>query len=91
MTPHQALQEAIAKAGSQTALASALSTATGEKVETGHIYYWLNTATEVPAKWAPPIERHTGVRCELLCPSVDWAVLRQQAASPDDAAQPAEA
>jgi len=88
MTPREALLKAIQTLGSQTATAAAA----GPDVETGHVYYWLNKASEVPAKHCPPIERATRliaaeqndpsliVTCEELCPSVDWAVLRMQAA-----------
>lgn len=66
------LDRAIAAMGSQVALAELLS------VKTGHIYHWRKSR-EVPAKYCPTIERATGVRCEDLCPGVDWAFLRQKA------------
>ena len=73
MTPSEALQAAIDKAGSQTALAALV----GENIKTGHIYNWLRNG--VPARHCPTIERETGVRCEDLCPGTDWAVLRASA------------
>lgn len=76
MTPKEALERAIELLKTQTALAASI----GGTVKTGHIYYWLN-AGEVPAEHCPSIERATGgqVRCEELCPGVDWAYLREQA------------
>lgn len=46
---------------------------------------WCKGLREVPAERCPPIERATRdrgepVTCEELCPGVDWAVLREQAA-----------
>jgi DNA-binding transcriptional regulator YdaS (Cro superfamily) len=79
MTPREALELAILRAGTQTALAAMI----GENIKTGHIYGWLQNG--VPAKYAPTIERETGVRCEDLCPGPDWAVLR--AANPGRRAQ----
>lgn len=71
MTPKKALERAIKKAGTQTALAVLI----GGDVKTGHIYYWLKNGV-VPAEHCPAIERGTGIRCEDLCPGTDWAVLR---------------
>ena len=82
-----ALERAIEVVGTQTALASAV----GGKVQTGHVYYWLK-AGSVPAEYCPAIERATRaaaaergddsliVRCEDLRPDVSWDVLREQAA-----------
>jgi DNA-binding transcriptional regulator YdaS (Cro superfamily) len=36
----------------------------------------------VPAENCPAIERETGVRCERLCPTTPWEVLRLQCADP---------
>src|SRR5574343_160264 len=94
-TPKDALERAINAVGTQTALASAI----GGSVKTGHVYYWLNSG-RVPAEHCPAIERATRaaaaatadprlvVTCEELCPSVDWAVLREQVA-PDTKAEAA--
>jgi DNA-binding transcriptional regulator YdaS (Cro superfamily) len=83
-TPKTALERAISALGSQTALASAI----GGSVKTGHIYYWMKAG--VPAEHCPAIERETrrvaaergdpllSVTCEELCPSVPWDVLREQ-------------
>jgi DNA-binding transcriptional regulator YdaS (Cro superfamily) len=59
-----ALEEAIAKAGSQSALAKVI----GEDVKTGHIYYWLKQGI-VPDRHCVVIEQHTGVSRTRLCPS----------------------
>lgn len=79
MTPQDALRKAIDVLGTQRAVAEAA----GEDVETGHVYYWLNRAEEVPAKYCPGIEaatrsKGTPVYCEQLCPGTDWATVRKQ-------------
>lgn len=79
MTPKDALLAAIRILGSQTALAAAA----GDDVQTGHVFYWLNKAAEVPAKYCPGIERATREKgetifCEQLCPSTDWGAVRAQ-------------
>lgn len=79
MTPREALKKAIDVLGSQRALALAA----GEGVETGHVYYWLNVAEEVPAKYCPGIEAATrekgdAIFCEQLCPGTNWSVVRGQ-------------
>lgn len=58
--------------GSEAALARALG------VSRGALNQWKKTGREVPAEHAPHIEFLTGVRCELLCPSVDWGLIRKQ-------------
>jgi DNA-binding transcriptional regulator YdaS (Cro superfamily) len=89
MTPHEALLKAIQVLGSQTAVAAAA----GDDVETGHVYYWLNKAPEVPARYCPGIEQATRekgdtVYCEQLCPSTDWGLVRA-GAGPTEAARAA--
>lgn len=56
--------------GSEAALARALG------VKKAALYQWKQPGRSVPARYAPMIERLTGVRAELLCPSVDWSVIR---------------
>lgn len=68
----RALDEAVEKAGGPSALAAKI----GCKSTSTPINW--RTRGYVPAEWCPAIERETGVRCERLCPSVDWAVLRKQ-------------
>jgi DNA-binding transcriptional regulator YdaS (Cro superfamily) len=80
VTPREALLDAIRVLGSQTAVAQAA----GPDVQTGHVFYWLNRAAEVPAKYCPGIERATRaegevVFCEQLCPSADWGAVRSEA------------
>lgn len=79
MTPQEALASAIRVLGSQKAVAAAA----GEDVKTGHIFYWLNKAPEVPAQYCPGIERATRekgetVFCEQLCPTTDWGAVRAE-------------
>lgn len=75
MTQVSPLERAIAIVGSQTALASAI----GGNVKTGHIFYWLKSGS-VPAEHCPAIERATQgrVRCEELNSAPAWDVLRLQ-------------
>lgn len=87
LNPLDALKRAIEIVGGQTALASAI----GGSVRQGHVSHWL-VAGRVPAEHCPAIERETKrrgetIRCELLCPSADWGVLRLQ--SEGDEAAPA--
>jgi DNA-binding transcriptional regulator YdaS (Cro superfamily) len=86
MTPREALMAAIDVLGSQKAVAAAA----GADVETGHVYYWLNKANEVPARYCPGIERETREKgtpifCEWLCPSADWKAVRRQSGPPPTA------
>lgn len=57
--------------GSEAALARALG------VSRGALNQWKKPGREVPAEHAPRIELLTGVCCELLCPSIDWALVRK--------------
>ncbi|NYT25906.1 helix-turn-helix domain-containing protein [Alcaligenaceae bacterium] len=68
--PHP-LEVAAQKFGSEAALARAIGASRGAMNQ------WKNPGREVPAKYAPKIEKLTGVHCELLCPSVDWSVVRR--------------
>lgn len=92
MTPQEALREAIRVLGSQTAVAAAA----GPDVQTGHVFYWINKAPEVPARYCPGIERATRekgepVFCEQLCPSTDWGLVRTQNGPEIADAEPAKA
>jgi DNA-binding transcriptional regulator YdaS (Cro superfamily) len=60
-----ALQRAIDKAGSQTALAAAIG-----KTQ-GHVSAWMRR-NGAPADICPSIEAITGVRCEELQPDLVW-------------------
>lgn len=57
--------------GSPTRMAEAV----GGGVIRQHIEHWLKTGV-VPAAKAPDVEAATGIKAELLCPSVNWAVIR---------------
>lgn len=65
------IQEAVRKAGGQTALAKLLS-AGGRKVSQGHIWAWLKRDGRPPEDMCPAIETATGVRCERLRSDVHW-------------------
>jgi DNA-binding transcriptional regulator YdaS (Cro superfamily) len=73
-----ALQRAIGKAGSQSALARSIDCAPQV------INNWLRR-NNVPAEHCPEIEKATNgaVRCEDLRPDVDWAYLRSTNISSD--------
>jgi len=83
----QALRRAAEALGGQAALASACGF-----TDRRHVWPWFNTERRVPAEHCPAIERATRakaaergdpsliVTCEEICPTVDWAVLREQAA-----------
>lgn len=65
----QALNEAAAKVGGLANLA----------IKVGAPSYYAAKQwriSGVPAEYCPAIEAATGVRCERLCPSVEWFVLR---------------
>jgi DNA-binding transcriptional regulator YdaS (Cro superfamily) len=81
-----ALEQAVAIAGGQHALASALRPRF-PKISQAHIWNWLEAERQtgkpsVPALYCPSIERVTErkVTCEKLCPSADWKYLRLQVA-----------
>lgn len=67
------LQEAISKAGGQSALAKLLRDQQGEgatKPQQGHVWSWLNESGRVPAEWVIPIERATGVPRSKIRPDL---------------------
>jgi DNA-binding transcriptional regulator YdaS (Cro superfamily) len=72
MTSEQALEQASEIVGSMQALAEKLG------VTKSAVGQWKLPGRRVPAEHCPAIERLTGglVRCELLRPDVDWAVVR---------------
>ena len=80
MTPTEALQEAITRAGSQAELCRLITAnmpARDKPVVGANIYNWLKNGT--PADYCPIIEKVTGVQCEHLRPSTDWAQIRGSA------------
>ena len=58
--------------GSQRKLADRLG------VSPGFVSQWVTGVRQVPADYCPTIERLTNgaVKCEQMCPDVDWAYLR---------------
>lgn len=68
----EALQEAIEKAGSQTALAKAVAELSGRPCKQAHVWNWLNRDKRVPPELAPYIEQATGVSRVALCPEFPW-------------------
>jgi DNA-binding transcriptional regulator YdaS (Cro superfamily) len=77
----EALNKAIAIAGTQSSLASALG------VVPQVVHNWL-VRGNVPADHCPAIERATkgAVRCEDLRPDVDWGYLRGTDCRPEQKA-----
>ena len=73
-TPHP-LEAAAQIYGSEASLARALG------VTRGALNQWKKPGRQVPAEHCPKIEKLTGVRCELLCPSVDWSIVRGRKAA----------
>ena len=66
----EALDEAIRKAGGISSFAVSINAPSINAVKA-----WKRS-NSVPADYCPTIERVTGVACERLRPSVDWAYLR---------------
>lgn len=66
-----ALQAAIDKATSQAELARRVSEEAGRPIETGHVYYWLNSGS-VPTDVAVAIEALFEVKRQDLRPSDYW-------------------
>lgn len=61
---------AIDKAGGLSKVAAALG------LSTSRLANWIKRG--VPAENCPDVEGALGIRCELLRPDVNWAVLRVQ-------------
>lgn len=74
-TVQAAIGKACAIFGSQLALAENLG------VTPGVVSQWVKGARPVPPRHCPKIERLTDgvVRCEELCPDVDWGLIRNAA------------
>lgn len=68
------IEQALEKfGGSPSKLAAAID---GEvKVTRQHVEHWRKTG-KVPADKAPDVQRVSGVPVELLCPGVNWGVVR---------------
>lgn len=71
------IEQAIQKAGSQTKLAALI----GAKQQM--VSYWHKAGIVGDVAMCAAIERETGVRCELLNPTADWATLRLVLCAPD--------
>lgn len=65
----KALKEAILIAGTQVKLAKSVGVTIGATTN------WI-TRGSIPAKNIIEIEKATGIRCEVLCPDIDWEFLR---------------
>lgn len=69
------------KSGIEQALAmfedspTKLARAIGGGVLRQHIEFWLK-AGKVSSDKAPDVEKVTGIPCEILCPGVNWSVVR---------------
>lgn len=66
------IKKACEIVGSQRKLADQLG------VSPGFVSQWITGVRQVPADYCPTIERLTSgaVKCEDMCPGVDWAWLR---------------
>lgn len=64
------IQRAIEKMGGQSAAAKTLG------ITPPTVNQWVKGERPVPPKHCPQIEKHSGVKCEEICPDVDWAYLR---------------
>ncbi|MGE4340446.1 MAG: Cro/CI family transcriptional regulator [Pigmentiphaga sp.] len=83
------VRRAISLAGGAAAVATELG------INRLSVYEWVSNG-RVPAGRAPTIERMAGgaVRCEEICPGVDWTYLRQttpELATKEPAERPVEA
>lgn len=76
--PLEALDRAIAAAGTVTALARLIGV-------TSNTPTMWRARGAVPAEHCPAIERETGVFCEDLCPSVPWDAVRGRPRPEQDA------
>lgn len=78
ITPVDALKQAVDLLGSQGAMATKLTTyRNGSDISQALVWNWINRDGGAPAYICPDIEAITGVKCELLRPDVNWAVLRK--------------
>ena len=70
MNTNLGIARAVDQLGGRTRLADALG------VTPQAVGRWLSGLDKVPAERAVQIEELTGVRCEVMRPDVNWAVLR---------------
>lgn len=80
-----AIHEAIQGAGGPAKVAAELG------VTVQAVCFWRDGSRKLPAEHCPVLERMNGgrIRCEQLRPDVDWAYIRQTAASNEPATQEA--
>lgn len=69
-----AMNEAVQRAAKKLGGVAAMAQLT--QVSKTAVYQWISGDRPVPAARAPIIEQATGERCEELCPSVPWSILR---------------
>lgn len=76
-----AITKAIEIVGGAARLANRLG------VSTQSVCFWRDGERRFPARLAPAVERITGgqVTCEMLCPDVEWDVVRRNGQQPDAA------
>lgn len=67
----EALNKACEIMGSQAALAKALG------ITSSNIAQWRNLENGVPAHHCPKIEKLTGIKSELLNPTINWNYIRR--------------
>lgn len=70
MDVSEAIEKASKVLGSQEKLAAMFG------LQKAAVSHWKRQGF-VPSNYCPDIEGATGVRCEELCPDVNWAVLRK--------------
>lgn len=73
-----ALDEAVRNAGGLELFAARINAPSANAVKA-----WKRTGS-IPADYCPTIERTTGIACERLRPSVDWAFLRGTRPTPQE-------
>lgn len=72
LTPVTALKQAAEIAGGQSALAKKIG------VSAVRMWNWINRDGGAVAEFCPDIEAATGITCDQLCPTVNWAFVRKQ-------------
>jgi hypothetical protein len=84
-TPDAAIRAAIAQFPSQADFWRALNVKLREKgisITRASVSQWVRRRNGAPADVCPAIESISGVACELLCPTTDWAELRKNSSPP---------
>lgn len=87
ITPVDALKQAVDFSGGQSSFASKLASRRNDGgVSQAQVWNWINRGNGAPATYCPDIEALTGIKCELLRPDTNWAVLRKQPRKAKEAA-----